>query len=99
MRNLITLGSPHGGTDLSRVGIGHPQRELLLGSKLLTRLRSAPPPKQTRVTAIWSRADALVPGARQHPLPGAEVVMYDDLGHVAMLWSRRIARDIIARLA
>ncbi|MDB4963142.1 MAG: lipase [Myxococcales bacterium] len=97
-KNLVTIGSPHGGTDLSRVGVGHATRELLIGSQLVTRLGAASPPKHTRVTAIWSRADALVPGARQKPIPGADVIMYDDLGHVTLLGSRRVAREIIERL-
>lgn len=97
--NLVTIGSPHGGTDLSRIGVGHPTRELLLGSKLVTRLAACTAPRHTRTTVIWSRADALVPGARQRPIPGAETILYDDLGHVAMLGSRRIADDIITRLS
>lgn len=98
VHRLITLGSPHAGTDMSAVGVGHPGRELLTGSKLLTRLAVAPPPSHTQITSIWSRADALVPGARQTPLPGSETVMYDDLGHVALLGSHRVARDVIERL-
>ena len=98
-RHLITIGSPHTGTDVSRIGIGHPTRELVLGSPLLTRLAAAPPPARTRVTAVWSRGDALVPGARQRALPGAEVVMFPDLGHVALLASRRVARAVIDRLS
>jgi hypothetical protein len=31
-------------------------------------------------------------------LPRAERIIYDDLGHVALLGSRRVARDIIRRL-
>ena len=72
---------------------------LVLGSKLCTRLAAAAPPQHTRMTAIWSRADALVPGGRQPPIPGAEVILYDDLGHVALLGSRRVARDVIERLS
>jgi pimeloyl-ACP methyl ester carboxylesterase len=98
VKHLITLGSPHAGTDVSSLGIGHPTRELVLGSKLVTRLQSAPPPKHTKVTLVWSRADALVPGAHQKPFPGAEVIMYDDLGHVALLGSRRVAAEVIERL-
>lgn len=98
VKNLVTLGSPHAGTDVSAVGIGHPARELLLGSKLCTRLAAAPAPQHTKVITIWSRADALVPGAKQRPIPGAEVVMYDDLGHVALLGSRRVANEVISRL-
>lgn len=97
--NLITLGSPHAGTDVSAIGIGHPTRELLLGSKLVQRLAAAPPPVHTRVTVIWSKGDALVPGAFQRALPGAEVIMYEDLGHVALLGSRRVAAAVIERLA
>ena len=67
-------------------------------SNLVQRLASVPLPASTRVTVIWSRSDALVPGARQARLPGAEEIDYDDLGHVALLLSRRVARDIIARL-
>lgn len=99
VKNLVTLGSPHAGTDVSGLGVGHPARELLLGSKLITRLQAAPPPKRTHVTTIWSRGDALVPGHKQPPIPGADVIMYDDLGHVALLGSRRVADEITARLS
>jgi hypothetical protein len=99
VRNLITIGSPHAGTSVSRLGVGHPAKELVLGSQLVARLSSAPQPRHTKVTLIWSRADALVPGAWQAPQPGAEVIMYDDLGHVALLGSRRVAADVIQRLA
>ena len=99
VRNLVTLGSPHTGTEISRIGLGHPTRELVLGSVLLTRLAAAPLPARTRVTVVWSRGDALVPGARQLAFPGAEVLMYPDLGHVALLGSRRVARAVIARLS
>jgi pimeloyl-ACP methyl ester carboxylesterase len=98
VKNLVTLGSPHAGTDIGRIGIGHPARELVLGSKLVTRLEAARPPERTRLLAIYSRADALVPGALQRPLPGAEVILYDDLGHVALLGSKRVAANVIARL-
>jgi triacylglycerol esterase/lipase EstA (alpha/beta hydrolase family) len=97
VRNLVTLGSPHVGTDASRVGVGHPTRELVVGSKLLARLACAPPPARTRVVAIWSHADALVPASTQH-VRGAEEIRFADLGHVALLGSRRVAREIIARI-
>ena len=97
VRTLVTLGSPHLGTEMSRAGIGHPTRELVVGSTLLARLASAPPPLRTKLVAIWSRADALVPGAQQQ-LAGAETILYDDLGHVALLGSRRVAHEIVTRL-
>jgi pimeloyl-ACP methyl ester carboxylesterase len=98
--NLVTIGSPHVGTDVSEFGIGHPTRELLIGSTLLQRLAYAPPPRDTRVTMIFSHADVLVPASTQAVLeiPRAEKIVYDDLGHVALLGSRRVARDIIKRI-
>ncbi|CAN5861788.1 hypothetical protein BH11MYX3_BH11MYX3_07700 [soil metagenome] len=99
VRRLITLGSPHSGTDVSRFGIGHPGRELVTGSKLMARLSAAAAPRSTKITTIWSRGDALVPGSRQAPLPGAETIIYDDLGHVALLGSRRVAAVIVERLS
>ena len=98
VHRLITIGSPHGGTDMSRIGVGHANRELIVGSKLLTRLAAAPKPQLTRVTTILSHSDALVPAAQQAEIPGAERIVFDDLGHVAMLGSRRVAREIITRL-
>jgi pimeloyl-ACP methyl ester carboxylesterase len=98
--NLVTLGSPHFGTDVSEFGVGHPTRELLFGSKLVQRLQAAAPPRDTRVLTIMSHADVLVPARSQRAIaiPRAEKIIYDDLGHVALLGSRRVARDIIERL-
>jgi pimeloyl-ACP methyl ester carboxylesterase len=98
VRNLITIGSPHAGTDVSAVGIGRPTKELFFGSNLLERLRTAPLPRQTRMTVIRSRSDALVPGARQARILGVEEIVYDDLGHLALLTDERVAAAIIERL-
>jgi hypothetical protein len=95
VHRLITIGSPHAGTEVSKIGIGHPTRELVAGSPLLARVAAAAPPVHTKVTAIWSRADAMVPGG---DVPNAEMIAYDDLGHVALLTSKRVAHDVIARL-
>jgi hypothetical protein len=51
------------------------------------------------MTVIWSRGDAVVPSARQLAFPGAEVIVYPDLGHIALLGSRRVARAVIERLS
>lgn len=98
VRNLVTIGSPHGGTESSMFGFGRPTTELLPGSNTLQRLAAARTPDGTRVTAIWSRGDALVPGSRQARIRGGDEIVYDDLGHVSMLFSRRVARDVIERL-
>lgn len=100
VRNLITVGTPHRGADLSGVGFGRPSRELYPGSAFLERLGAAPIPPGARVTAIWSRSDALVPSSRNARLHGASVeeVVFDDLGHLSLLASRRVAGVVIERL-
>jgi pimeloyl-ACP methyl ester carboxylesterase len=96
--NLVTLGSPHSGTDASAMGLGQPAHELLFGSSLLTRLSSARRPAHTRITVIWSRSDALVPSVREAHLDGVDEIVHDDLGHLGLLASRRVAAAIIERL-
>jgi hypothetical protein len=97
--NLITLGAPHEGTDLSPVGLGRPGKELFGGSALVQRLHAAPPPERTRMTVVWSRADAMVPGARNAHVNGVDELVFDDLGHLALLTDERVAAAIIERLA
>ena len=96
--NLITIGSPHSGTDVSAIGFGAPTKELFLNSTLIQRLDAAPRPRRTRLTVIWSRSDALVPGARHARIEGVDEVLYDDLGHLSLLTDRRVAGEVIARL-
>jgi alpha/beta hydrolase family protein len=102
VRHLITIGSPHHGTDVSAVGIGRPAKELFFGSVLLQRLDAARPPAHTRITLIWSHSDALVPGRRQALIPDPEhrieEIAFDDLGHLSMLVDRRVAAVVIDRL-
>jgi hypothetical protein len=83
---------------MAAIGIGQPTRELLLGSTLLQRLAAAGAPARTKVLTIFSRADALVPATRQLDVPGADRIVYDDLGHVSLLGSARVAREITERL-
>lgn len=97
VRNLITVGSPHRGTEVSAVGIGRPHKELFPDSPLMQRLASAPLPKDTRMTVVWSRSDALVAPSRAR-VPGTEEVVFDDLGHLTMLVNPRVAEALIARL-
>lgn len=98
VRHLVTLGSPHRGTPTSHFGLGRPQRELLPGSSLMMRLEAAGLPPGTEVVAIWSRGDALVWSEEHAELPGARHVVFDDLGHLGLLASRRVAREVTAVL-
>ena len=98
--HLVTIGSPHGGIPLARFGLGRTAIEMLSGSAFLRTLAAAPLPAEVPTTIIWSRADGLVSCREQACVPGsaAEVIEYSDLGHLGMLASRRVAREVIARL-
>jgi len=99
VRRLITIGSPHAGTAFSRLGVGHPMRELVTGSRLVQRLAAAREPARTRVTTIWSHEDALVPAKLQADVAGAERILFEGLGHMSLLASKRVAEAVIERLA
>jgi pimeloyl-ACP methyl ester carboxylesterase len=96
--HLITIGAPHAGTEVSAIGIGRARKELQRNSALVQRLAAAPLPTHTDVTVIWSRADALVPGAGQAHISCNREIIYDDLGHMAMLDCSRVSQDIISIL-
>jgi triacylglycerol lipase len=94
--NLLTIGSPHQGAEVSHIGLGRPNRELRAGSLLTRRLHMSPMPADTRLTVIWSRSDALVWGAESaRIITAANEIVFNDLGHVSMLVSRRVARALI----
>jgi pimeloyl-ACP methyl ester carboxylesterase len=99
VRHLVTLGSPHGGTPLARFGIGKPSRELAADSELVRQMAAVPVPPEVDFTLIWSRTDGLVSGRHGALLDGAEVLEFHDLGHLALLGSRRVARELAVRLA
>jgi hypothetical protein len=98
VRNLVTIGSPHRGTRAARFGVGSPAVELDRGSALLRRLGEARLAEAVRVLCLWSRADGLVSSPDDAGWPGADEVVYDDLGHMALLASPRVAREIVVRL-
>lgn len=96
--NLVTLGTPHGGSIFSGFGIGHPKKQLRPQAAFMERLRLAPLHHQTRLVVVWSRADALVGTVGQARWHGAEEIVYDKLGHISLLYSRRVAAEIAQRL-
>jgi triacylglycerol lipase len=98
VRHLVTLGAPHSGTEVSYFGVGRPVHELMPGSALLARLEVTALPAGVEALAIWSRGDAMVWSEAQAHLPGARMVSFDDLGHLGLLASRRVAREVAAFL-
>ncbi len=95
---LITLATPHFGTEHSLLGVGRARRELKVGSPLLARMAQAPIPPSIDLTVVSSTCDVLAGEQRHAHLDGAESVRIDRVNHLEMLLDRNIAEIIIARL-
>ena len=94
----MTLGTPHGGSELARFGIGENARQMRPGSAWLASL-GAPP---VATLTIYSAHDNYVLPPANLELPGARRCVLDRLGHLAMLFSPRggagLARRLVGRL-
>ncbi len=94
VERLVTIASPHAGTELARIGIGQNAREMEPGSLWLRDLATEAVP----VPAISIRTphDNYVMPQDNQRLPDAIDVELDGIGHLAVLYSRRTAAELIA---
>lgn len=94
---LITIGTPHQGTALAHLGLGANARDMEPGSPFLARLASTPLPPIPILT-IWSTADTFVMPPERARLQGAHEREFSDIGHLAMKFSPRVLRLVLAEL-
>lgn len=94
VERLVTIASPHAGTELARIGIGKNAREMEPGSLWLRDLATEAVP----VPAISIRTphDNYVMPQDNQRLPAAIDVELAGIGHLAVLYSRRTATELIA---
>jgi triacylglycerol esterase/lipase EstA (alpha/beta hydrolase family) len=94
---LITIASPHKGTLMGRYGLVPGARDLVADSSLLAEL--AAPQPGLPYTSIWSRSDSVIlPQSSSSLAPAGEDRVFDDLGHLSLLASRRVTNAIVERL-
>jgi triacylglycerol esterase/lipase EstA (alpha/beta hydrolase family) len=101
VRRLITLGTPHQGTEQRLLAdlVDPMARQLRPGSALLADLgRADPVPDQVEVVSIYSLFDAVVLPSRNAYYPGAVNVEIDAVGHAALLFSGRVYQLICENL-
>lgn len=95
---LITLGTPHSGSRLARLGLGPNARQMEPGSAWLEALNAAGGPLPETVAA-WSRYDNYVMPQQGCLLPGARNVALGAIGHLTMLRSPAVTRLLLDELS
>jgi len=93
---LVTLGTPHQGSELARIGFGANARQMRPHSAWLQALGRPQP--ALAALAIYSPQDNFVMPPSLLELAGAENRTIDGLGHLAMLYSPRLALILLTAL-
>ena len=97
---LVTIGSPHQGTIIARLGALFPSaRETLRGSSFYRELGPLARRGEIAFTSVWSRADAIIePPESSSIAPAGEDCIFEDLGHLSLLLSPRVLDTVASRL-
>lgn len=93
---LITLGTPHAGSRLARIGPGRNARQMVPGSAWLQALDGVPPGLDC--VTLYSRHDNYVLPRQNLALAGATARPLDGIGHLAMLFSPAVAGVLLSVL-
>lgn len=95
---LITIASPHAGTDKARFAPGPLGAALRPGSKVLEQLRAGRErvPSVAHLAVVAGRDRMISPPDSAGAVDGADVHRFDDLGHNEALFDPRVV-DLVAR--
>jgi pimeloyl-ACP methyl ester carboxylesterase len=103
VHTVVTMGSPHGGTEAARLLPTRLARQLRPDSDVIAELREPAADCRTRFVAIWSDLDQLVlPPDRariDHPDLAVRNVAVSDVGHMSLPVDRHVIREIVTTLA
>ncbi|WP_159771915.1 esterase/lipase family protein [Streptomyces sp. HM190] len=99
VRTLVTLGTPHGGTQVAPLANAHPiVRQMRPGSDVLEELREPAPGCRTHFVAFWSDFDhVMVPvesACVDHPDLMVRNVQVTGIGHLALPVHPTVADEI-----
>ena len=95
---IITLGTPHHGTDLAHMGPGHNARQMRRGAEWLAQLDADDRAQRSLFTSIYSYHDNIIAPQDSCHLPGARNIALPGIGHVAMGRDPDIAKHILAEM-
>lgn len=103
VHTLVTLGSPHAGTNAARLLPQGVCRQLRPTSDVVAELAEPAPGCRTRFVAFWSDLDALISPKQSaridHPDLSARNVFVRGVGHLSLPIERRVTREIALTLA
>ena len=97
VEQLITIASPHRGSELARIGFGQNAREMEPGSMWLRDL--ATDRIKIPFTSIRTSHDNYVMPQDNQRLPDAEDLELAGIGHLALLYSRRTSSLLLTIMA
>ena len=100
---LITLGTPHQGTALARMGIGKNAAQMwridnpaeAARNPWLVRLNAMPHEPRERIVSVYSTYDNIVVPATSGALAGARNIAFACIGHVALAFHRPVIDCVI----
>lgn len=98
VRQLITLATPHQGTQWSRYSLLPHLRELSPESQLLKKLNNIAPPTQTQGVCISGDLDFLLWPRGSEEWPGVRNIRLKGVGHAGLLFSRRVSQILLSHL-
>ncbi len=95
---VITLGTPHYGTDLAHMGPGHNARQMRRNGEWLAQLDAEDRAQRRLITSIYSWHDNIIAPQDSCHLPGARNIALPGVGHVAMGRHPDIAKRVLAEI-
>lgn len=96
VKAVVTLGTPHAGTELARLGLGRCARDMEPGSAFL---RALPDTLAIPLVSIYSAHDNFVMPQGPCTVQGARNVAFAGVGHLQMLGSHAVATALLRELA
>ncbi len=99
VHHIVTIGSPHQGTWLSRLPLSRNTQQMGIGSVWLKNLGSVEPATRYHLfTCFYSNCDNIVFPASTATLPGAQNCHISGLAHVALAFDQRVMSESLAKL-
>lgn len=97
---LITIASPHAGTDMARLAPGSLGAALRPGSTMLQRLKTGRDRAKgvAHIAVVAGRDRMIVPADSAGAIEDAEIHRFDDLGHNEALFDPRVVNLVAQRV-